>query len=99
MAEMFKTASEQYRMLFGIVQTPEDLANCPQLEARELLPGGGASGDRPDQGALPPVEHDRQRRHLPPSRAACWGSTMPRCYAPAWLRRAAMDALRARGVI
>ena len=32
--EMFKTASEQYRMLFGIVQTPEDLANCPQLEAR-----------------------------------------------------------------
>jgi crotonobetainyl-CoA:carnitine CoA-transferase CaiB-like acyl-CoA transferase len=36
MAEMFKTASEQYRMLFGIVQTPEDLANCPQLEAREF---------------------------------------------------------------
>jgi crotonobetainyl-CoA:carnitine CoA-transferase CaiB-like acyl-CoA transferase len=34
MAEMFRTASEQFRMLFGIVQTPEDLANCPQLEAR-----------------------------------------------------------------
>ncbi len=34
MAEMFKTASEQYRMLLGIVQTPEDLANCAQLEAR-----------------------------------------------------------------
>lgn len=34
MAEMFKTASEQYRMLFGILQTPQDLANCPQLEAR-----------------------------------------------------------------
>jgi crotonobetainyl-CoA:carnitine CoA-transferase CaiB-like acyl-CoA transferase len=34
MAEMFKTASEQFRMLFGIVQTPEDLANCPQLEVR-----------------------------------------------------------------
>jgi crotonobetainyl-CoA:carnitine CoA-transferase CaiB-like acyl-CoA transferase len=34
MAEMFKTASEQYRMLFGIVQTPEDLAACAQLEAR-----------------------------------------------------------------
>lgn len=34
MAEMFKTASEQYRMLFGIVQTPADLAQCPQLEAR-----------------------------------------------------------------
>ena len=34
MAEMFKTASEQYRMLFGIVQTPGDLADCPQLDAR-----------------------------------------------------------------
>jgi CoA:oxalate CoA-transferase len=34
MAEMFKTASEQFRMLFGIVQTPEDLATCAQLEAR-----------------------------------------------------------------
>ena len=34
MAEMFKTASEQFRMLFGIVQTPEDLAECAQLEAR-----------------------------------------------------------------
>lgn len=36
MAEMFKTASEQYRMLFGIVQTPADLARCAQLEAREF---------------------------------------------------------------
>ena len=36
MAEMFKSASEQYRMLFGIAQTPEDLANCPQLEARDF---------------------------------------------------------------
>ncbi len=36
MAEMFKTASEQYRMLLGIVQTPEDLATCAQLEAREF---------------------------------------------------------------
>jgi crotonobetainyl-CoA:carnitine CoA-transferase CaiB-like acyl-CoA transferase len=36
MAEMFGTASEQYRMLFGIVQTPEDLARCPQLEARDF---------------------------------------------------------------
>ncbi len=34
MAEMFKTAAEKYRMLVGIVHTPEDLANCPQLEAR-----------------------------------------------------------------
>ncbi|MBI4310137.1 MAG: CoA transferase [Chloroflexi bacterium] len=36
MHEMFKTASEQYRMLFGIVQTPKDLANCPQLESRNF---------------------------------------------------------------
>jgi len=35
MAEMFRTASEQFRMLFGIVQTPVDLANCPQLAARD----------------------------------------------------------------
>jgi crotonobetainyl-CoA:carnitine CoA-transferase CaiB-like acyl-CoA transferase len=35
MAEMFRTASEQFRMLFGIVQTPEDIANCPQLAARD----------------------------------------------------------------
>ncbi len=34
MMEMFRTASEKYRMLFGIVQTPEDLARCLQLEAR-----------------------------------------------------------------
>jgi crotonobetainyl-CoA:carnitine CoA-transferase CaiB-like acyl-CoA transferase len=37
MAAMFTTASETYRMLCGIVQTPEDLANCPQLEARGLF--------------------------------------------------------------
>ena len=36
MHEMFKTASEQYRMLFGIVQTPKDLAECPQLESRNF---------------------------------------------------------------
>lgn len=34
MAEMFATASEEFRILFGIVQTPEDLARCEQLEAR-----------------------------------------------------------------
>jgi crotonobetainyl-CoA:carnitine CoA-transferase CaiB-like acyl-CoA transferase len=34
MAEMFTTASEKYRMLMGIVQTPADLAQCPHLEAR-----------------------------------------------------------------
>jgi len=36
MAEMFRTASERYRMLFGIVQTPADLARCPQLRARDF---------------------------------------------------------------
>ena len=34
MAEMFTTAAEKYRMLVGIVHTPQDLADCPQLEAR-----------------------------------------------------------------
>ena len=31
MAEMFKTASEQYRMLLGIVQTPQDIARLAQI--------------------------------------------------------------------
>jgi crotonobetainyl-CoA:carnitine CoA-transferase CaiB-like acyl-CoA transferase len=34
--ELFRTASEM-RMLFGLVQTPEDLARCPQLKAREFF--------------------------------------------------------------
>ena len=34
MAELFNTASEKFRLLFGIVQTPEDLAHCAQLESR-----------------------------------------------------------------
>ncbi len=34
MAELFNTASEKFRLLFGIVQTPADLARCGQLEAR-----------------------------------------------------------------
>ena len=33
--ELFREASEA-RILFGVVQTPEDLARCPQLEAREF---------------------------------------------------------------
>lgn len=37
MHEMFKTASEDYRMLIGIVQTPEDLARDPQLESRNFF--------------------------------------------------------------
>lgn len=34
MAELFRTASEKYHMLFGIVQEPADLAACPHLDAR-----------------------------------------------------------------
>lgn len=37
MAEMFRTGSEKHKMLVGIVQTPEDLARCPQLEARDFF--------------------------------------------------------------
>jgi len=37
MKELFTTASEKYHMLFGIVQEPKDLAQCPHLEAREFF--------------------------------------------------------------
>lgn len=37
MQELFLTASEKYHMLFGIVQEPKDLAQCPHLEAREFF--------------------------------------------------------------
>ena len=37
MAEMFRTGSEEHKMLVGIVQTPEDLARCPQLDARDFF--------------------------------------------------------------
>lgn len=37
MQELFRTASEKYHMLFGIVQEPQDLARCPHLEAREFF--------------------------------------------------------------
>ncbi len=37
MEELFRTASEKYHMLFGIVQEPEDLARCPHLEARNFF--------------------------------------------------------------
>lgn len=36
MHELFRTASEKYHMLFGIVQEPEDLANCEHLKARDF---------------------------------------------------------------
>ena len=37
MQELFRTASEKYHMLFGVVQEPADLARCPHLEAREFF--------------------------------------------------------------
>lgn len=37
MQELFRTASEKYHMLFGVVQKPEDLARCPHLGAREFF--------------------------------------------------------------
>ena len=37
MEELFRTASEKYHMLFGIVQEPEDLAQCAHLEARNFF--------------------------------------------------------------
>lgn len=37
MDELFRTASEKYHMLFGIVQRPEDLARCPHLHARDFF--------------------------------------------------------------
>lgn len=37
MDELFRTASENYHMLFGIVQRPEDLAPCPHLDARDFF--------------------------------------------------------------
>ena len=37
MHELFRTASEKYHMLFGIVQEPKDLASCEHLKARDFF--------------------------------------------------------------
>ncbi len=37
MEELFRTASEKYHMLFGIVQEPKDLAQCEHLKARDFF--------------------------------------------------------------
>ena len=37
MHELFRTASEKYHMLFGIVQEPKDLAGCEHLKARDFF--------------------------------------------------------------
>lgn len=48
MSEMFRTAAERHKMLLGIVQTPADLARCPQLAARDFW----ADVDHPVIGRL-----------------------------------------------
>jgi len=99
MVEMFKTASEKYRMLLGIVQTPEDLANCEHLAAR---------------GYFEEVEHPVIGRIKVPFRLWNMSVSNATCRRPAPLLgqhndeiygaapgcdAAALDALRARGVI
>lgn len=37
MLELFRTASEDYRMLFGIAQEPKDIAACEHLKARDFF--------------------------------------------------------------
>ena len=99
MMEMFRTASEKFRMLVGIVQTPEDLAKCEHLAAR----GYFEEVDHPVIGKI------RVPFHL--WKMSDSGSTY-RCPAPllgqhnAELYRDALDlddaalaSLRARGVI
>ena len=94
MAEMFTTASEQYRMLLGIVQTPEDLANCQQLGAREYYqevdhPVIGGSRSHSACGACRPA--------TPPAAVPlrCWASTTDEFTARARLLR--RGARRAAG--
>ncbi|ODT82472.1 MAG: hypothetical protein ABS76_07585 [Pelagibacterium sp. SCN 64-44] len=48
MNEMFRTASEAYKLLIGIVQTPADLLACPQLAARDYF----ATVEQPGIGTL-----------------------------------------------
>ncbi len=36
-ADLFRSGAGEHRLLLGIDQTPEDLANCPQLESREFF--------------------------------------------------------------
>ncbi|MGA3402246.1 MAG: CoA transferase [Acetobacteraceae bacterium] len=99
MAEMFKTASEKYRMLLGIVQTPEDLAKCEHLMAR----GYFEEVEHPVIGKIKVPFHlwkmsasnSTYRRPAPllgQHNGEIYGALLA-CDA------AALDALRARGVI
>jgi crotonobetainyl-CoA:carnitine CoA-transferase CaiB-like acyl-CoA transferase len=99
MTEMFQTASEQFRLLLGIVQTPEDLANCPHLAAR---------------GYFEEVTHPVVGTIRIPFQLWNMSDSKARCRRPAPLLgqhndeiigalpgtdRTALDLLRARGVI
>ena len=71
------TEAAQARMLFGLVQTPSELADCPQLESRELLPGSRPPGDRQDQGPGGVVQPEPDP--LPLHRSGPYpGATQPR---------------------
>jgi crotonobetainyl-CoA:carnitine CoA-transferase CaiB-like acyl-CoA transferase len=97
MAEMFKAASER-RMLFGIVQTPADLAECPQLEAR----GYYEEVEHPVIGKIKvPFRlwnmSESPARYLRP--APLLGQHDVEVYAPLGYGEDELTGLRARGVI
>jgi crotonobetainyl-CoA:carnitine CoA-transferase CaiB-like acyl-CoA transferase len=99
MAEMFRTASEKYRMLLGIVQTPEDLANCEHLAAR----GYFAEAEHPAIGKIKVPFH---LWNMSAGNSACrrpaplLGQHNTEIYGEMLgYDAAALDALRARGVI
>ena len=94
MEEMFKTASEEYGMLFGISQSPEGLTDCPQLAAREFY----QDIDHPVIGKtkipfrLFHVSESRSSRGCP---RLYWASTMKRSIRRQWatLRRISLDSV------
>jgi crotonobetainyl-CoA:carnitine CoA-transferase CaiB-like acyl-CoA transferase len=99
MAEMFKTASEKYRMLLGIVQTPEDLANCEHLAARGYF-------EEVDHPVIGKIKIPFRLWNMSASNATCrrpaplLGQHNDEIYgAMLGCDAAGLDALRARGVI
>ena len=99
MAEMFRTASEQFRLLLGIVQTPEDLANCPHLSARGYF-------EEVTHPVVGTIRIPFQLWNMSASKACCrraaplLGQHNDEIFsALPGIDPAAMDGLRARGVI